>query len=335
MKTSNHQEEKGKPELGLLFVLAVGVSVGLAAYLPVAVVEGWRQLVMRVAALGGALFGLSVTTSRDILSVNGFAMRIANECTAINYVIIISAAILCYARHTIRYRLQGVAAVVPVIVLANAFRLLVTGVCGSISWTVFELVHEYLWVALFALLIFALWKLWVDRSLSITRGALQRILVVLLASSFFYALLRLGVREYGDSLALLSSLFLKVFLCDPGVGVTWAGQTMRSTYAGTTYDVMFTIEYLNLAVFAGLALPLQRRGDWKTAAVTLLALAGAFVLNAVFIANSLSVRIVHGEAALALFLFVEKGLLLALPFALWWVIGGAQRNKELCGCRPE
>ena len=68
-----------------------------------------------------------MTSNADIITVNGFAMRIIAECTAFNYIIILALAILLYTRHTMKYRLTGIAIATLSLLVANAVRLIVTG----------------------------------------------------------------------------------------------------------------------------------------------------------------------------------------------------------------
>jgi hypothetical protein len=130
---------------------------------------------------------------------------------------------------------------------------------------------------------------------------------------------------YGPLLAQLSSLALKVLLGDSGSAIHWANSKMQCVYAGASYQVPFALEYFNIAVLAGLVLSLQRRGDWKTGVSTLLCLMGAVLLNATLVAATIHTMVSHGQQSLTAFLFIEKGLLLAVPFALWWIVA-AERD---------
>ena len=105
-------------------------------------------------------------------------MHIIGECTAFNYVIILALAILLYTRHTLEIppdRRCHRHAQSPV---ANAIRLIVTGLVGTVSLKAFHFVHEYLWVALFALLVFGIWKVWADGGLKLDRQTLRHAGVV-------------------------------------------------------------------------------------------------------------------------------------------------------------
>jgi exosortase/archaeosortase family protein len=251
----------------------------------------------------------------------------ANDCTALNYVVILSSAIVLYARHSIGYRLAGVVVAIPVIVVANAFRLVVTGISGTISRQVFDLVHEYIWVALFALLIFGMWKVWADRSFHLTWEGTRQGAVVLGSSSAIFAFLLAIMPVYGPLLASASSLFLKFMIADSCATITWIHSKMECAYRGGIYELPFALESFNVAVYAGLVLPLQRRGDWKTLRASLSGLLAALLVNVLLISSMASTIIAHGKGSVGSFLLIEKGLLVAVPFALRWIVSGGGKGK--------
>jgi exosortase/archaeosortase family protein len=327
----DQDQQSPKPELGLAFVLLVGMSVAVTAFLPAAFFQVWRQLVMSLADVIGGMFGLAVSVSADVLTVNGFSMRVIDECTALNYVIILSTAILLYSRHSLRYRLLGVLTAAPVVVLVNAFRLVITGVSGTISRKLFDFVHEYLWVALFALLIFGLWKVWADKNLRINRQSAIRIATIVAGCSAMFALILAVMPIYAPALSYLSSLLLKICLGDGSAAIVWGNSKLYFQYGGASYQVPFALEYFNVAVFAGLVLPLQRRGDWKMLASTIFGFLGAVFLNAALIAATFLIVLAQGAHSLPAFLFIEKGLLLAVPFALWWIVSSPSEDQRVIG----
>lgn len=317
-----------KPEIGVLFVLLVGISVALTSFIPAHLLDAWRTLVMSVASMMGNFVGIGVSATGNILTVNGFAMMIIHECTALNYAIILSTAILLYTRHTIQYRIAGVLIAIPIIVLMNAVRLVVSGFLGAISRRAFDIIHDYVWVALFALCIFALWKLWVDRSFRPSPESVHKALVILIGSTVAFSLLFAMMPVYGPSLAYLSSLPLKVFLNDKDAAIHLTDSNLQCIFQGVLYLAPFNVEFLNIAVFAGLALPLQKKDDWQTLSLTLFSFIVVLMINAVLIATMMNSVITHGEASLPDFVFIEKGLLLALPFGLWWILASGSEGKS-------
>ena len=317
--------ENQRPEGALLFILAVGVSAAVTQFLPAAYFQYWRDAYLHVVASSGTLLGLDVAVQSDILAVGGFQMRMIDECTAINYMHILVMAMLFYTPHTISYRALGIAIAVPLIFAANCFRLLVTGISGSISRTLFELVHEYLWVALFAFFVLAIWKSWADGSFrKILFHSLSRPLMI---CSMVWAVLLALLPVYGSVLATLASPVLKMFLSDTAATVDWMEGRFLATCRENVYTLPLRVEYFNVSVLAGLIWPrshLRKKNSWS---LVLFALLAAVLLNAIFIGNIFSLMIVRHQS-IELFLTVEKAMLLALPFALWWVVAPWKSELE-------
>ena len=165
----------------ILFLLFAIPVASLLSHLPDAYLIAWRDLTMLVAEAVGILFGITTASNADILTVDGFAMRIIGQCTAVDYIAILAIAMLLYTRHSIRYRLLGVAIAVPVIVVVNACRLIVSGVVGAFSRRALDFVHDYLWVIGFALVVFAIWTFWVNGRCSVSRSTACRLALVLAA----------------------------------------------------------------------------------------------------------------------------------------------------------
>ncbi|WP_162605076.1 exosortase/archaeosortase family protein [Geomonas oryzae] len=322
-------EKNTKPEAGMLFILLVAASVAVTSLLPPAFFTLWRELAIKGASLMGALTGMTVTSGGDILTVNGFPMRIIHECTAFNYVLILSTAILFYPRHTLQYRLAGVLVAAPLVVILNALRLVISGFAGTVSMNLFNFVHEYLWVALFSLLIFGIWKVWVDKRLVLKKTAITQIALVVVASSAFFYLLTSQSPTYGSMLAAVATAALKLIALDPGAETAYVSGDILGHAKGVACTVPFNLDYCNVAVLAGLVLPLQRKGDMKTLGLTLFTVVSALLLNAILMASSVYQMAVHGKKAFDAYMTIQHGLLLAVPFVLWWIVtsGAKEGNK--------
>lgn len=288
----------------------------------------WRDLTILVTEVVGNLLGMTLTSKEDILTVNGFAMRIVNECTAIDYVVILATAMLLYTRHSISYRLLGLILAVPMILLANACRLLMSGVVGSISRSAFDFVHEYLWVIGFALIVFAIWSLWVNGRFVITRSHARRAALVALVSLATYALLTLFRDSYGDLLARMSSFFYTLLHDDPGSAIVREAGGMVYSHGGTKLYLNNLLAQINVAVYAGLMIPLQKKGDWEMLAMTAAGLVAIVIMSAVFIALGCMHAVTSGATGLLCFIHIGSLVHLALPMAIYWTMVG-EREREL------
>lgn len=299
------------------FLLGATLIAGAFARWPELLADFGRDLTLANARALGTLLGLPLAGSGDILSVNGFAMKIIFECTALHYILILALAMLLYTGHGIGYRLFGVAVATVMLLAANAARLILTGVIGSISDRGFHFVHEYLWVALFALLVFGIWKVWADGRLRLGRGAAVRSVQVILASSGVFLLLFAFKDLHFRMLAALASPLFQLLLADPQASVVWQG-TLKFSQGGVTARMGNYFELANVAVYLGLVLPKLREGR-RMCGAALIGLALLLVTYAEFIAVLGTHCVRHAERA-ALYQGTGTGVLLALPMAVYWMV---------------
>lgn len=299
------------------FLLAATVMAGIFARWPDFFAGFGRDLTIANLTALGTLLGLPLTVSGDIVSVNGFAMRIIFECSALHYVLILALAILLYTGHSIGYRLLGVAAATLAVLAANAVRLITTGLMGSVSMGSFHFVHEYLWVALFALLVFGIWKVWADGRLRVRRGAALQGAVVVLCCTGVFLLLFASKEAHYRMLAALASPMFQLLLGDPQASVVWQGY-LQFSQGGVTAKVGNYFELANIAVYIGLVLPKLREGR-KMVAAALIGLVLLVVTYAEFIAMLGTHCIRHPESA-SLYQGTGTGILLALPMAFYWIV---------------
>ena len=333
-KSSDNQVAQPGSYFAVGFIVCVISLAGLMAYVPDAVLDAWRGMTIQLARGLGLLLGLAMTRDVDILTVNGFAMRIVDQCTASNYVVILAAAMLLYTRHRLSYRLLGVAIAVPVIVLANAFRLVVTGVVGSISRSAFDLVHDYLWVIAFALLVFALWTLWVNGRFAVSRAGAAKVALVGAVSLATFLLLLVFHEAYGDLLARSGTFFYRIFSSDHQAAILRAGDQVFLSHGGTRIALHTLAEQINVAVFVGLMAPLQRWGDWEMLLFSVLGLAAMVVIGSIFIALGCSQAVASGAGGLNDFLKIGSFVNLALPMATYWIMAGEREKRDALAPSP-
>lgn len=307
----------------LQFLLAACLCAGLLARWPGALAGFGRDLTVANTKALGALLGLSMGGSGDIISVNGFEMMIIFECTALHYVLILCLAILLYTGHSIGYRLFGAALATLLVLAANALRLLVTGLIGSASLEAFRFVHEYLWVALFALLVFGIWKVWADGRLRLSGCQARQAGVVLLACSAAFLVLYACKEAQCRLLAALASPLLRLFLADAQASVVWNGH-LQFNQGGVTAQAGNFFEIANFAVYLGLVVPKLRQG-WRMACAALFGMVLLLAVYAEFIAF-LGVHSLKQSGYAALYQGTGSGVLLAVPIALYWMVSRIGRR---------
>jgi archaeosortase B (VPXXXP-CTERM-specific) len=110
----------------------------------------------------GAVFsagGASVVRNGAVVTINGFALEIIDECTAVFSSIVYCACILAYPT-TVKNKGLGVAFGIPALYAINILRLVVITVVGLSAPHLFEFVHVYLWQASFIIFVVILFLLW-------------------------------------------------------------------------------------------------------------------------------------------------------------------------------
>ncbi len=100
------------------------------------------------------------TISGNLIHMNGFAVRIIEECTGIFEVIIFVAAVLAFPTSWAK-RMVGLAMGIPMLYVFNVVRILVLILVGRYQPDVFEFMHIYFWQATLILMITSVWLLWI------------------------------------------------------------------------------------------------------------------------------------------------------------------------------
>jgi exosortase/archaeosortase family protein len=304
----------------VIFIIAATITAALMTDQHSAFSAFVRTVTIPSTMALGSLLGLAMTSNADILTVNGFAMQIIDQCTALNYIIILTLAILLYTHHSFKYRLAGVAVATFSLLIANAIRLIFTGMAGAASPKVFFFVHEYFWVALFALLVFGIWKVWADKGLNLTRQTARQVGLIAISCTGVYLLLIAFRDEYCRLLATLATPLFKMLLGDSQASLVWDG-SLRYTLGGVSVRMGLFFEMANIAVYVGLMLPYLWHNR-KGIPLALLGLVALIVLYAEFIGIMGINALRHGIAVAEFFHFIGSGVFLALPMALYWMVTG-------------
>jgi len=330
MRDLDDQALKPGPAFAMTFMLCVISVAALMAYIPESYLAGWRDLTILITKGLGELLGLAMTRDADILTVNGFAMRIIGQCTAADYIAILATAMLLYTRHRFSYRLLGLAVAVPVVVFANACRLIISGVVGTFSRRAFDWIHDYLWVIAFALLIVAIWTLWVNGRLLVSRSAAWRVAQVTVLSVAAYALLLVFQDAHRDLMAHASSFLYALLNNDPQATIINDGNGMVYSRAGSRIYLDNMMEQANVAIYVGLMGPLQKKGDWEMLGMTVFGFVTIVLLGAIFIAIGSGLAVTSGTISLIGFQRIGSIVNLALPMTVYWIMASERGRNKLC-----
>jgi len=297
------------------FILLAALSTLLVAYVPESLHALWLKFTISLTRGIGSISGIETASHADILSVNGFEMRIITQCTAIHYLLIISAAMLASYWHPLAYRLMGMMIAIPLLLVSNAVRLLITGLAGAVSPKLFNFVHEYLWVTLFILLTWGIWIAW-ERGIHL--GSLKRRLPLLLLScTLFHVLLTLLNNTVGTLVTGLANMMLAPFNHLVAVRFYWKGEKVLSVIGSETYTISLNGEILVLAVYSGIAvtgiLMKEKIQIFRTAACWVL----LFILCALVVAvNGMIIRVWGTEEA-HLFLWLSPAIMTTVLMVSW------------------
>jgi exosortase/archaeosortase family protein len=335
---SGNLANSGQPDTGgtsahprfgfaVLFIIAATITAALMAQQYTAFSSFARTVTIPSTMALGSFMGLSMTSNADILMVNGFAMKIINQCTALNYIIILTLAILLYTRHTLKYRLAGVVIATLCVLFANSVRLIVTGMTGTVSLKAFNFVHEYLWVALFALLVCGIWKVWADRGLNLTWQTARHVGMIAISCTGVFLLLTAFRDEHCYLLALLASPLFKLLLGDSQALLIYDDSLIRYIQGGTTVHMGLFFAIANIAVYVGLMLPYLWRNR-KAIPIAVFGLVALIVLYAEFIGIMGVSALRYGKAFAGCFQLIGSGVFLAMPMALYWMVASPQ-GKDL------
>jgi exosortase H (IPTLxxWG-CTERM-specific) len=147
----------------MLFALLLGVEV--VAY-PIAtkrwfvVVEMLTSLTAQIQYYVLRLFTSAVTLEGNLVYLDGFAVRIIEECTGLFEVVIFMAAVFAFPT-TWAKKAIGLGMGIPLLYLINVVRILVLLVVGRYQPSIFEFMHLYFWQATLILMITSVWLLWI------------------------------------------------------------------------------------------------------------------------------------------------------------------------------
>jgi len=125
--------------------------------------EQTKQLQSATAGVVATVFGLfsdRIHLAGDVVTYDGFAVRIVSECFGLFEMAIFGAAVLAFDASW-RKRGLGLALGLPAIYGLNLLRIAMLLVVGRHIPGLFEFAHIYFWQATLILVITLLWLLWV------------------------------------------------------------------------------------------------------------------------------------------------------------------------------
>ena len=147
----------------LLFAVLLGTEVVVYPILTKKyffVIEILNRGTAQLAYLVLTAFTEKAIINGNLVHMDGFAVRIIEECTGIFEVIIFVAAVLAFPTSWAK-RMVGLAMGIPMLYVFNVVRILVLILVGRYQPDVFEFMHIYFWQATLILMITSVWLLWI------------------------------------------------------------------------------------------------------------------------------------------------------------------------------
>jgi len=108
------------------------------------------------------IFGMTAIADGNTVVLDGFALKVIDECTAIFGSIVYVSCVLAYPAD-IKKKIIGITFGIPCLYAINMVRLIVLAFVGLSNPGIFEFVHTYLWQTIFIAFVIIIWLIWVDR----------------------------------------------------------------------------------------------------------------------------------------------------------------------------
>lgn len=303
----------------ILFSVCSIIITSIIAFAPEKLVLSTRDITIAVSKALANLLGIDARSSGDILYINNFAMRIITQCTAIHYIVILSTAVFLYSRHSLIYRLQGFLTFIPIIILINAIRLVITGVVGSYSFALFVIIHDYLWVVAFAVIVLLLWTAWVEKSFLFSIKSIVKLRSTLMVCSFSFVLIYLLQQYIGISITTISSLIISLLPGTVNSLIFWDAGKICFINPNGSYQGTFITDMLIASLYLGFTIPLAIQ---KTCSLLVIIIGFIIFLvtNSACIALTGYVALNFGHDSAVLSLWVGHSILLIFPLCARWGI---------------
>jgi exosortase/archaeosortase family protein len=109
------------------------------------------------------LFIPAYTVDYKVLDIFSFPIHIVVECTAYNYYLFILSLVI-FAKWNIRDKIINFFILFFSIMLANILRFIILALVGRYYINFFNLMHDYFWNVLFAILTLAIWLVLNEKS---------------------------------------------------------------------------------------------------------------------------------------------------------------------------
>ncbi len=149
----------------LRFLCICFLSIVLITSLPDAVFAPLNRATASLAGLCIGLFGMHPVVTGDLVSVDGFRVKIITECTAL-YSIVLFASFVMSVPNSMKARFTGLLLGFPILAAFNIFRVAVITTTGASYPILFEVIHVYLGQIVMIIVVCSACMIWLRWSAS-------------------------------------------------------------------------------------------------------------------------------------------------------------------------
>ncbi len=155
--------ENVRPEIKFVFLFIFLISIFyIFYYYTLDYFAFLKTTIANILTFFLSLLGISAIVQGEDILLEGFALRIVEECTAVFATLIYISCVLAYPA-SLKNKLVGIGFGIPVIQVINFARLIVLSIVGIYYPGIFEFVHTYIWQSIFIIFVIAIWLFWLER----------------------------------------------------------------------------------------------------------------------------------------------------------------------------
>lgn len=139
--------------LGVLYVL----TIQFEPYVPIFNMSMTSATLVELLKL----LGLQASLNSSGVTVSNFVLDIVRQCTGLFEVITLIAAVFAYPS-TLKNKIKGIAIGLPLIYVFNIVRLVSLAYLGIYSFSLLEIVHDYVLQITFFSFVVSIWFFWIN-----------------------------------------------------------------------------------------------------------------------------------------------------------------------------
>ena len=147
-------------------ILAAGISLGAVDMPGVGAIS---TAIAGIAAFALGHLGVPATQDATIINAGGFVAIVAAECTAVDLLLVFSAAVLVWPV-SLRAKAAAILLLAPILVVLNLVRVISLLLTGVGIPEHFDTVHLMIWQPAMLLAAIAMWLLWQQWAIRIERS---------------------------------------------------------------------------------------------------------------------------------------------------------------------